>query len=59
MKGSVEAIEAEGLSQSQPSIYRKKSRLARWFLCPSHLGWVEGSIEAVEAEGLSQSQSAV
>ena len=59
MKGSVEAVEAEGLSQSQLSIYKKKSRLARWFFCPSHLDWVEGSIEAVEAEGLSQSQSAV
>ena len=29
MKGSVEAVEAEGLSQSQPSIYRKESRLTK------------------------------
>ncbi len=59
MKGSVEAVEAEGLSQSQPSIYRKESRLTRRLFCPSHLGWMKGSVEAVEAEWPSQSQSVV
>ena len=59
MNSSVEAVEAEGLSQSQSSIYKKKSRLTRWFFCPSHLGWVNSSVEAVEAEGLSQSQLSI
>ena len=60
MKGSVKAVEAEGLSQSQPSIYKKKSRLTRWFFVLAI--WVErmkGSVEAVEAEELSQSQPSI
>ena len=56
MNSSVEAVEAEGLSQSQSSIYKKKSRLARWFFVLAI--WVEGvkgSVAAIEAEELTNS----
>ena len=66
VEGSVEAVEAEWPSQSQPSVvYRKGSRLSKrvwssWSVSVLAI-WVErvrglvermkGSIEAIEAEG--------